>query len=309
MRVRMTTLLLAAVTIAPACQPSTSVTTVLPRNLAPDSSNSTRVLFAANDTSVEAAVEQSSLIFEGTVLSADSTAPPLVMATGRVMTTHVGRVLRTPAGMGDFAGDTVTIVAQDSSGLSVGGHAVFFTYGLVAGTKLVVQEVKRILVGSDSAVTAVQARIGVADSTITDRRVVANAQRADAVVLVTVDSLLPVKPADSLARLASEHTPRWKLSVGHVTKAFRVVDTLLVKRPVATLFAAGGTTLTENAPQLLLGEPRILWLHRLSRLPATLRAGIDTSGRYFVIEQDDMRPAADSMRVIRALRSAGIPVP
>jgi hypothetical protein len=253
--------------------------------------------------SIVDAVDESTLIFEATVLSHDTAAVMVDSSLRRIMQAHVGQVLRTPEAMGDFDGDTVTIISRDSAGLAPGSHAVFFSYGLVAGTTLVVQEVLRIGVASDSDVVKLRPRITRADSVLIDRAIVANGTIADAVVLVRVDSVVPVSVPDSLARRGSEHTPRWKQALATVTRSFRPGDSTLVNHMVRTLFAAGGTSLTEDAPQLQVGDSRILWLHRLSRLDGSLRAGIDTIGRYFVIEADHARPASDSSRVARLLLS------
>jgi hypothetical protein len=197
--------------------------------------------------------------------------------------------------------DTVTVVPRDARALTPGARSVFFAFGLVAGRTLLVQEVKRIPVDADKDVASVRSILAAADSAIADSTIVAGGRAADAVVLVQVDSIAPLYLPDSLAGLVSEHAPNWELAVGHVQAALRPRDSALVDRPIATIFAEGQVSFTEDAPQLHVGEARILWLRRTSRLPASLRPGIDTTGRYYVIEADNARPAGDASRVARLL--------
>src|SRR5215471_8702162 len=74
-------------------------------NAAPTASPGSR-LFAAGDTTLVAAVDRSTLIFDATVLSFDTTH----IAQGqkyRRMRVLVDSILREPGGMDDFGGDTV----------------------------------------------------------------------------------------------------------------------------------------------------------------------------------------------------------
>jgi hypothetical protein len=213
----------------------------------------------------------------------------------------MNRILRQPPGMISLRGITAFVLPRDSAAIAeIGSRAVFFTYGLRAGKMLGVQEVKRIAVGSDSAVDRVQQRLAKADSDLVDSTIVAGAADADAVVLVRIDSVTQVSVVDSLASLGSEHTPAWRIANAGVRKVYRGSQTL-VGRNVPTLFDKSGTTLRQNSPKLDTGVGRILWIRRLSLLPPALRAGIDTTGLYFVLEAKDARPASDSNRVAHLL--------
>jgi len=206
-------------------------------------------------------------------------------------------VLRQPAAMVNLKGRIALMLPRDSTAYPAIDHrAVFFTYGLISGKILGVQEVKRITITSGSALASVKAQLIKTDSALVDSTIVAGARDADAVVLVRVDSVVPPNVPDSIAALGSEHTPDWAIATAHVLKLYRS-QTGTISPDVVALFPKGGTSLTENAPELQVGQRRILWLHQLSRLPAALRAGIPTAGRYFILEARDARAASDSGRV------------
>ena len=142
-----------------------------------------RALFTAGDTSMVAAVEKSTLIFGAMVLSRDTAIGPHASASPPRMRVRIDSTLRKPPAMDNLTGDTATILAGDSAGVAPGGRAVFFTYGLLAGTTLVVQEVKHVVIQSDSALNIVRAQLAVADSQLTDRKIVDASNGADAVLL------------------------------------------------------------------------------------------------------------------------------
>ena len=253
------------------------------------------------DAPVLAAVEQASLIFEGTALRSDAIKVDEGPGSERAMVVQVGQLLRVPEEMKDLEGDTVAIVPRTPMRLAAGAHAVFFGHVRFAGARLVVEEVKRIPVASQKDVDSVTASIVAAEGTLADSAILANAQSADAVVLVRIQSVSDVQVPDSIAAMGSEHAPEWKLATGEVLTSFRKADSALLHRPVSVLFAAGEPSFADSTAQLEAGEARILWLHRLSRLPETLRPGIDPTNKYFVLETDDARATTDSGRVARVL--------
>jgi hypothetical protein len=253
------------------------------------------------ETPIVAAVDEASLIFEGTVLPDDAIKADDAAGSERGFAVRVGQVLRAPGAVGDLTDDTVTVVPRDTKRFARDGHAVFFGYTSVAGSKLVVQEVKRIAVASQEDVERVQASMAAADSTLADSAVLANSTAADAVVLARIQSVAEVDVPDSLAALGSEHAPEWKLAIGEVRTTFRKPDSALVHQRLAVLFASGESSLTEAPPQPRIGETQILWLRRMSRLPESLRLGIDTTNRFFVLQAEDWRPSEDSGRIARIL--------
>jgi hypothetical protein len=261
-------------------------------------------LFGPGDTSLVASVYRSTLIFDATVLSFDTThiAPGQKHRRMRVL---VDSILREPSAMDDFSGDTVAVLSSDSAGLAPGGRAVFFSYGLLAGSELVTQEVRRTAVSSDPDVHSVRALLAQADSALTDLEIADASNRSDGVVLMRVDSVFDVEVPDTIARRGSEHTPEWKLAVGPVIRMFRAQDSALATHYVHTLFAAGRREIIDSAPQLGVGGSQILWLHRLARLTPMLRAGIDTTQRFFVLDPADARAAADTSRVANAIATQG----
>ena len=251
------------------------------------------------DTTFVGAVRQASVIFDGVVLSRDSSA--IVSAPSHFTAlVRVGQVFRSPLALDDFSGDTVVVVLADTTGIRPGANAAFFTYGLSAGSRLVVQEVRHQPAPPGSG-EPIRNQIAAADSIITDRDIQARSAPAfsDAVVLGRVDSTHVVP--DSSGHRGGEHMPKWGRATVYVMKAFRGQDSALVNQRAKVLYAIGGSMLTESAPELHAGESRIFWLRRLSRLSEGLRAGIDTTGQYFVLDAEDTRPASDSTRVARAL--------
>lgn len=252
------------------------------------------------DTTIVTTVRESSLIFEGVVLKRDTSAVADVPSHSTAVV-RIGRVFRWPAPMDDLSGDTVIVVLADPTGLAVGNNAVFFSYGLSVDSTVVVQELRRELVRTPDWAATTRGRIAYADSVITDADIRARSSptRSDAVVLGRVESAERIP--DSSAHRGSEHMPTWGRASVLVTSAFRARDRIFMNQRAQVLYAIGGSRLSQNAPELHAGDSRIFWLRRLSRLPAALRVGIDTTRQFFVLDANDTRQSSDSTRVARAL--------
>ena len=252
------------------------------------------------DPKVVAAVQKARLIFDGTLLQPDSAAYRFGGVSVRVQ-----QVFRQPDVLDSLAGKTVIVAPPSHSPLKPGDRAVFFAYGLsAAGATPVVREVYRVDARSDSDVAQVRPLIAAADSVLIDSTIWKASNQSDVVAMVHIDSIDSVYVPDSIAVLGSEHAPAWKSAVGRVVVSFRGADSALLNHPFTTLFAADESPFSDYPLQLHSNETRILMMSQMSRVPAALRPGIVTSGRYFILGPQHVRPSTDSARVVRVLTPA-----
>jgi hypothetical protein len=217
------------------------------------------------------------------------------------MAVRVGQVLHGDVPVDSLRGDTVTVVSRDSTAPAVGSRAVFFTHGLTAGRTLVVQEVKRLRLATDGDVSAIRLLVAAAEASIADTAILRESKAADAVVLARIDSITPIALPDSITRRARDHMPEWNLATGRVLVGLRRGDSVFRNRRIAVLFTDGDDSFTEFTPRLEVGKRHVLWLRRLWRLPRSLRLGIDTTDRYYVLDSDDAQTDTAAMRIARLL--------
>ena len=89
----------------------------------------------------------SGFIFAGTVLERGTSTVPSVSADQKLVIVRLDRALRIDPVLGDLRGRKITVAALDSTKLSVGQQAVFFTNSWVHGGGIAVREVAHLDIG------------------------------------------------------------------------------------------------------------------------------------------------------------------
>jgi hypothetical protein len=248
------------------------------------------------------AVREATFVFVGTILYRNAVVDSLIPASPRTSIVRADSVLRGPAGAGNFRGQRLTLVSDDSSGLSDSLRAVFFAYGLIAGRSFVVREVLRLTASTADTVSfvggAVEQALQADDSTELKER----ADSADAVAVGVVLSTTSIQGVDSLRlRYRGEHAPVWSEARIRVTRLFKG-DPAMLHAPWRVLFPRFAGLPADRAPALSPGQNLVYFLTKAGRFSNRMLAGIDTTNRFAVYEEQDVLQASDTMRVRRVLR-------
>lgn len=231
---------------------------------------------------------QSPLIFIGVVVRRDTLSH---LTTVLVKCTH-----KSPEPIGPL--DTVLVIGDT---LPVGRAALFFAVGMAAGPVLVVREASQMSFGPTEC-PLVNGLVALADSVSTNAAIAKSAATSDAVVMGTVASTRAITLTDAARGRLGEHAPRWREANVLVTQALRNADHALIGTQVRVLYAAGSDEADQASARLAPGDTRVLVLRWGSRVAPGARHGLDVSGRYFVFNGLDVRPASDSTRVARLIQ-------
>jgi hypothetical protein len=249
------------------------------------------------DTVFDAAVRDATLTFVGEVVARDTSAMPAIVSGAASTIVRVTQVVRAAAEFGNLAGSLVTVLAQDTTGLVVGGRAVFLTVGLAAGASIAVEERARVPVTTVADVDTVRMMLAQSDSVNRDREIVAQLLDADIVMLgVVVDTAIL---ADTAAPRYQNARVQWRIAF-EISRTFRRRDSTIapVLGRIDVLAGEGDGETAGAASRLRLGDRRIVFAHRVVLLTPL---GLGVPARYLVLEPADVRAAADTTRVIRLL--------
>ena len=263
------------------------------------------VVVAAPDSVMLRIAKTTTLAFVGTLRARDSVTMPIIPAAPNIWVVHVDTVLLSPESVGRFRGTDVTVQTHDSTSLAVGGTAVYFTHGLIAGTSLYVEEVGRFPLtspGDSAGIGKVYSRFFVADSANTDDKLRPYLVNAAAVVIGTVVQIDSATSADSAAWLtADEGEPHWRRATVQTSGYFRG-DSATTSPVLRVLFPGTAPAALRAVPPLRGGDRRVFAVRpAASVVNATFRA-TSSSYPYAVLYAFDVLPAADSVRVFRLTR-------
>lgn len=149
-------------------------------------------------------IEQSSFIFQGTIIKLKAVTLPIVPASENTIVVKVDEIIEAPKLLGDFTGQEITVLVRDPPTLRVGARGIFFARGWLLGEGIAVQEVGRFM---DLRTEIIAARQTLADQTMEKRLA-----SADLVVVGKVAEIKPVaEPGPS--RPITEHDPQWQEAV------------------------------------------------------------------------------------------------
>lgn len=256
-------------------------------------------------TPLAGAVIASSAAFYGTVVTLAARTTDAIAASPKTTIVVLDSVIALDSAVDLGQGDSVTVVVQDTAGLSVGKTYGFLTYGLVLDSSAVMQETWRADASTPAAratfLDAYRAAVTIAEDQVTFDHL----PDVDLVVTAVVSRVDTLVVTDSVARRRnrSENAPRWQRATLHVRQVLRG-DTALAGDTVPALFPASRQIIYSLAPRPQASDSGVYLAHASRRFATMSMAGIDTAGVFVLFHSLDVRPLSDTTRVSRLLQAA-----
>ena len=245
-------------------------------------------------------VQQSDIIFIGTVTQVGAVAAPEVPASPRTIVVRIDTLLEKPAAVSLATGDSVTVETVRAGSLKPGTQATFYTTGWIFGQGVAVREVGHEPGHSPVVVADQQEAIARARLEVNDADLKAHIQRAAMVVEGRVEQVRPAELAAAPTRpkRITEHDPQWQEAIIQVQdgiKGAQAGDQVVVRFPGSHDVAWVGT------PKFAVGQEGTFLLHRDSTTgsPRTKIGGKEVPA-YTALHKVDVLGKQDATRV-RAL--------
>jgi hypothetical protein len=248
--------------------------------------------------SVAMAFEGASFVFTGRVRLIGATTTRSVSTTHAIVVRiqqGVDTAFVAPGGMRPLIGRELTVVVDSLNWFSAGATVLVFARGLAADEGIAVREIGHMSTTgmTSKAIADVVAR---ALDNRMQKAVSALYDRSALVVVGTVDSVLPVtEPAASGRRERGEHKERQALV--RVQRTFKG-DSRASPATIRVLFDPMMVGVDFLGP----GRAYLLGLRSTDALTPTAVRGVDGSKRYRLVDPEDIRVVADTIRLPRARR-------
>lgn len=245
-------------------------------------------------------VQQSDIIFIGTVTQVGAVAAPEVPASPRTIVVRIDTLLEKPAAVSLATGDSVTVETVRAGSLKPGTQATFYTTGWIFGQGVAVREVGHEPGHSPVVVADQQEAIARARLEVNDTDLKAHIQRAAMVVEGRVEQVRPAEfaAAPTRPKRISEHDPQWQEAIIQVQaglKGAQAGEQVVVRFPGSRDVAWVGT------PRFTAGQEGTFLLHKDSTTgsPNAMLAGQSVLA-YTALHKVDVLTKQDATRV-RAL--------
>lgn len=211
---------------------------------------------AASKMKAERLVDESGLIFKGTIEQVGAATMADLPVTGRTAVVRMDEVLDRPYEIGDVTGDRITVELATDEDAKVGRHGVFFTTIGVIGDSLAVRQI-----GPLSADTpALRDLIG-RNPDVTRRRHDRHLKHcvAEAEIVVSGQVVGVRPPVRKPGQPLSFNDPAWATATIQVD---RVEKGQVQLREITLPFPTGGPRNLSRAPRFHVGQRGIWMLHR-----------------------------------------------
>lgn len=252
-----------------------------------------------------ALVQQSSIIFAGTVSQLGATSFADVPKSAQTIVVRVDTILKKPAAVSLKKGDNVTVEAKDPSAFQPGARATFYTDGWIFGSGVAVKELGHAIIPSggkpDRIVAAQEKSLGQIQQQISDQELRRRVASADFVVIARVTDIrkwTPPKSA-SVPSHVTEHDPDWHDAVIQIESTLK--GPKLKKNKLVVRFPECNDVAWVHAPKFEKHQQGIFFLMKdeVSGAPTALLEGSEVNA-YTCLSPGDWLPKADEARV-RAL--------
>jgi len=244
-------------------------------------------------------MQQSTVIFVGTVLQKNAVSFDAVPRSERTAVVRVDRVLDRPPVILLQNGDTVTVMLNDPTSLPEGSRATLYTDGWIVGRGIALKEVGHTVLTPEEAGALDQAGLNyiAAKRQMRDELLRARIARAD---IVAHGSVVSVRPAEVTKRFITEHDPEWQEAVVRVQTAIKGAA---VGEQIVVRFPGSMDVAFARSPKLKPGDEQILVAVKdtLTGLPRAIVAGRPTDA-YLIESSADVLPKEELERVQRLSR-------
>ena len=252
-------------------------------------------------------VQQSSIIFAGTVSQLEATSFADVPKSTRTIVVRVASVLKKPPAVSLKKGDNVTVEVKDPGAFRPGMEVTFYTDGWIFGSGVAVKELSHAMRpsgGKPSGTAAAEERaIGQIEEQISDQDLKQRLASADFVVVARVTDVRTwtAPGVASVPHRVTEHDPDWHdavIKIESILKGPKIKKNKLVVR-----FPQCNDVAWVHAPKFEKNQEGIFFLTKdeVSGAPTALLEGTEVNA-YTCLRPGDWLPKSDQARVRSLLK-------
>ncbi len=256
-----------------------------------------------------ALVQQSSIIFAGTVSQLGATSFADVPKSAQTIVVRVESVLKKPAAVSLKKGDNVTVEVKDPGAFRPGMEATFYTDGWIFGSGVAVKELSHAMRpsgGKPSRAGAEEKVLGQIEEQISDQKLEQRLASADFVVIAKVTDVRPWTAPDvaSVPHRVTEHDPDWHDAVIQIESVLKGPKPK--KHKLVVRFPQCNDVAWAHAPKFEKHQEGIFFLMKdeVSGAPVALLEGTEVNA-YTCLRPGDWLPKSDQARVRSLLKKMG----
>ncbi len=256
-----------------------------------------------------ALVQQSSIIFAGTVSQLGATSFADVPKSAQTIVVRVESVLKKPAAVSLKKGDNVTVEVKDPGAFRPGMEATFYTDGWIFGSGVAVKELSHAMRpsgGKRGGAGAEEKVLGQIEEQISDQELEQRLASADFVVIAKVTDVRPWTAPDvaSVPHRITEHDPDWHDAVIQIESVLKGPKPK--KHKLVVRFPQCNDVAWAHAPKFEKHQEGIFFLKKdeVSGAPIALLEGTEVNA-YTCLRPGDWLPKNDQGRVRSLLKKMG----
>ena len=254
-----------------------------------------------------ALVQQSTIIFAGTVTQLAATSFPDVPKSEQTIVVRVDSVLKKPPAVSLKKGDNVTVEVKDTSAFQPGMELTFYTDGWMFGSGVAVKELSHTLRPSSGKpaqnVQAEEKALGQIERQISDEELKQRLASADFVVIGRVTDVRKwtVPEVASVPHRVTEHDPDWHDAVIKIESVLKGPKPK--KKKFVVRFPQCNDVAWAHAPKFEKHEEGIFFLKKdeVSGVPVALLDGTEVNA-YTCLRPGDWLPKSEEARVRSLLK-------
>jgi hypothetical protein len=266
------------------------------------------VPFPQGTVNQAALVQQSSIIFAGTVSQLGATSFADVPKSSQTIVVRVESVLKKPAAVSLKKGDNVTVEVKDPGAFRAGMEATFYTDGWIFGSGIAVKELShamRTSGGKPGGTAGSEEKVlGQIEGQISDQELKQRMASADFVVIAKVTDVRTWTAPEvaSVPRRVTEHDPDWHDAVIKIESVLK--GPKLKKKRLVVRFPQCNDVAWVRAPKFEKHQEGIFFLKKdeISGAPIALLEGTEVNA-YTCLRPGDWLPKSDAARVRSLLKN------
>jgi len=256
-----------------------------------------------------ALVQQSSIIFAGTVSQLGATSFAEVPKSAQTIVVRVESVLKKPAAVSLKKGDNITVEVKDPGAFRPGMEATFYTDGWIFGSGVAVKELSHAMRpsgGKPGGAGAEERSLRQVEEQISDQELKQRLASADFVVIARVTDVRKwtAPEAASVPHRVTEHDPDWHDAVIKIESILK--GPKLKKNKLVVRFPQCNDVAWAHAPKFEKNQEGIFFLMKdeVSGAPVALLEGTEVNA-YTCLRPGDWLPKSDQARVRSLLKKMG----
>jgi hypothetical protein len=253
-----------------------------------------------------ALVQQSSIIFAGTVSQLGATSFAEVPKSAQTIVVRVESVLKKPPAVSLKRGDNVTVEVKDPGAFQPGMEVTFYTDGWIFGSGVAVKELSHEMRPSGAkpgGAGAEERVLGQIEEQISDQELKQRLASADFVVIARVTDVRKWTAPEvaSVPHRITEHDPDWHDAVIKIESILK--GPKLKKNKLVVRFPQCNDVAWAHAPKFEKHQEGIFFLKKdeVSGAPIALLEGTEVNA-YTCLRPGDWLPKSDEARVRSLLK-------